>query len=110
MTEDWIVHLTTRQAWDTAQEIGGYYASSLDTEGFIHCSRPGQVLAVANRFYRDLPDPVLLWIDAGLVTAEIRWEAADGEIFPHIYGAINLDAVMQVRDLTPDPDGIFRMI
>jgi uncharacterized protein (DUF952 family)/nitroreductase len=108
MTENWIVHLTTRQAWDLAQEIGEYRAASLETEGFIHCSRPDQVLEVANRFYRGLADPVLLWIGPLLVKAEIRWEAADGDFFPHIYGPVNLDAIKEVQDLYPDPDGVYR--
>jgi uncharacterized protein (DUF952 family) len=107
LTENWIVHLTTRQEWVSAQEVGEFRAASLETEEFIHCSRPDQVLDVANRFYRGLPDAVLLWIDPGLVTAELRWEAADGEVFPHLYGPLNLEAVQDVRDLIPGPEGVF---
>ncbi len=108
--EDQIVHICQRQAWQVAVEQGEYRAQSVETEGFIHCSRPDQILRVANAIYRGVPDLVLLWIDLHKVRAEIRWEAANGETFPHIYGALNLDAVARVQDFTPSADGIFHTI
>jgi uncharacterized protein (DUF952 family) len=107
---DWIVHICQRTAWEAAQERGEYQALSLETEGFIHCSRPEQVLGVANAFYRRTPDLVLLWIDPQRVSAEVRWEPADGQVFPHIYGSLNTAAVLAARDLTPDEDGFFRQL
>jgi uncharacterized protein (DUF952 family) len=104
---NYILHISTRQAWGEAQQSGEYRAPSLETEGFIHCSSSGQILAVANRFYRGQTGLVLLWIDPEKVKAEIRWEAADGEEFPHIYGPLNLDAVLDARDFPPGPDGFF---
>jgi uncharacterized protein (DUF952 family) len=82
----------------------------LANEGFIHCSRPEQVLDVLNRFYSHLPDLVLLWIDPEVVQAEIRWENVDGEAFPHIYGPLDIDAVIAVGNLDPDEEGIFRTL
>jgi uncharacterized protein (DUF952 family) len=79
----------------------------LDTEGFIHCSQAEQVLAVANRYYRGVPDLVVLWLDPSKVVAEIRWEPALGEVYPHIYGALNTDAVAAISDFASDEDGIF---
>ena len=81
---------------------------TLETEGFIHCSRPDQVLGVINHFYADVPDLVLLWIDLGMVDAEIKWESADGDVFPHIYGVLDIKAVEAVNKLNPDPDGVYR--
>ncbi len=97
--EGLIVHICPRQDWLAARGTGVYRAGSLEKEGFIHCSRPEQVLAVANRFYRGVPDLVLLWIDPAQVIAEIRWEAADGEVYPHVYGVLNTDAVEAVSEL-----------
>jgi uncharacterized protein (DUF952 family) len=96
-----LVHLCQRPAWEQAQARGEYRAPSLDSEGFIHCSRPEQVQRVALRFYQAMPELVLLWIDAERVLPEIRWEAADGETFPHIYGPLNLEAVVSVQDYDP---------
>ena len=64
-----IVHLTTPAAWQTAQSAGEYRADSLATEGFIHCSRPDQIVEVANRYYRGRTDLLLLWIDPVSLTS-----------------------------------------
>ena len=105
-----IVHLCQKQDWETAKNRGEYRAESLDQEGFIHCSHPDQVIEVANRYYQGVSDMVLIWINPDRVQAEIRWEAADAEVFPHIYGALNLDAVLAVREINPDKDGIYRRL
>lgn len=103
-----ILHICSRRDWEIARQAGEYTAASLASEGFIHCSTPGQVVKTANRFYRGQTDLVLLIIDAGRVTAEIKYEAADTDLFPHIYGPINLDAVVGAREFAPDADGTFQ--
>jgi uncharacterized protein (DUF952 family) len=105
-----LIHLCRLEEWQAAQKQGRYTGPSLSKEGFIHCSQPGQILEVANRFYQGIPGLVLLWIDPVKITADIRWEAADGGLFPHIYGHINLDAVMSVTDLKADLDGSYRTL
>ncbi len=105
-----ILHLCPRSAWEDAQIQGAYRADSLESEGFIHCSRPEQVLRVANAYYRGQPDMLLLWIDPQKVTSEIRWEASGKDTFPHIYGPLNLEAVIGVRDFPPEEDGGFRVL
>jgi len=105
-----IVHICTRAEWEMALGVGEYRAASLETEGFIHCSRPDQVLMVVNRFYADVPGLVLLWIDSRRVAAEIRWEHADGDVFPHVYGALNIQAVEVVKSLISDSDGVYRTL
>lgn len=107
---EYIVHICTRLDWEKADAAGEYRADSLETEGFIHCSRPEQVLGVVNRFYTDVPDLVLLWIDPNRLDSEIRWEPADGDVFPHLYGSLEVEAVVAVNDLIPDPDGVYRKV
>ncbi|MEA3438653.1 MAG: DUF952 domain-containing protein [Chloroflexota bacterium] len=103
-----ITHICERKKWERAQEEGEYRTVSLETEGFIHCSKPEQVLAVANFLYRDVPDLLLLWIDTTRLVADLRWEAAVDEVYPHLYGSLNLEAVQSVVDFVPDEDGEFR--
>jgi uncharacterized protein (DUF952 family) len=103
-----ILHICPHAEWLAALASGVYRAPSLETEGFVHCSRPEQVLPVANRFYQETPDLVLLWIEVELLQSEVRWEAAEGgELFPHVYGPVELDAVSAVTQLIPDPDGSY---
>jgi uncharacterized protein (DUF952 family) len=108
-----ILHIANSANWHSAQIAESYEADSLSTQGFIHCSRPDQVLGVANSNNRfdGQDDLVLLCIDPELVAAEIRHENLDGagDLFPHIYGPLNLDAVTDVLDFTRGDDGEFTL-
>ncbi|MEJ2709757.1 MAG: DUF952 domain-containing protein [Anaerolineales bacterium] len=108
--KDLIAHISARQVWLAAQSEAEYRGDTLETEGFIHCSKPEQVLETANRYYAGRQDLVLVWIDPQRVKAEIRWEAAGGQVFPHIYGALNLDAVVAAYDFPSDPGDQFRTL
>jgi uncharacterized protein (DUF952 family) len=107
---DMIVHICKMENWDAAWDLGEYWAESLKVEGFIHCSRPGQVLKVANTYYPEGEDLGLLWIDLQRLTAELKWEDSDGDVFPHLYGPLNLDAVAAFVDFPHDSDGVFRTV
>jgi uncharacterized protein (DUF952 family) len=114
-----IFHITSRRVWDEAQERGNYRAESLATEGFIHCSTVTQVLSVAENFYKGQHGLVLLVIEPTLLSTDLKWEPPSGgtpppgvpkgDMFPHIYGPINLDAVVNVVELEEDPQGKFKM-
>lgn len=97
-----IQHITTRSAWELAQAEGEYAPASLEREGFIHFSDPHQVAAVASARYRGVPDLVLLNVSTKRVAAPLKYESADGDRFPHLYGALNLDAVVDVTPLATD--------
>jgi uncharacterized protein (DUF952 family) len=109
--EEIILHITTSEAWRQAMETGAYQAASLSSEGFIHCSKPDQVLQVANTFFFSQTDLVLLCIDRNQIAAPIRDENLEGgeDKYPHIYGPVNLDAVHQVVNFPPGPDGLFEL-
>lgn len=108
---DWIVHICPRGDWQNALARGVYRPEDTpERGGFIHACRPAQALRVANAFFRGQSGLVMLWIDPAQVQAEIRWEAADEETFPHIYGTLNLNAVTAVSNFKPDEDCVFRDI
>lgn len=105
-----LLHITDRNAARSAQQAGTYRADSLETEGFIHCSSLNQVVWVANQFYRGKTSLVLLVIDPDRVHAEIKYEAVEGVgAFPHLYGELNADAIVQVVDFPPNADGLFSL-
>jgi uncharacterized protein (DUF952 family) len=112
-TQGYLVHICQRGDWETALGIGEYRASSLAKEGFIHCSLPYQVLEVANHFYREVPDLVLLWIAPQQVGPKIIFEHPPGEskeLYPHIYGPLNLDAIVSVDPFPIQEDGFFHSL
>ena len=104
-----IFHIAHRDQWTSAAPAGLYEADSLATEGFIHCSERHQILGVANRLFVGQRDLVLLRLAPDRLTAELRYEAGGGDVFPHIYGPINADAVMQVIDFPARSDGTFEL-
>jgi len=108
-----IYHIAAAADWEQARRDGEYAMSTrgrtLAQEGFIHTSTAPQVALVANAFYRDAPDLVLLVIDPDRVTPEIRYERVPGQDqhYPHIYGPLNVDAVIATRPFEPGPGGTF---
>jgi len=98
-----IYHIAETADWAQARRDGQYTMSTrgrtLAEEGFIHASTAEQVPLVADAFYRDAPDLVLLVIDTERVGAPIRYEQVPGQPdpYPHIYGPLNLDAVLATR-------------
>jgi uncharacterized protein (DUF952 family) len=111
-----ILHIATKTEWQRAQRLGSYEPPSLETEGFIHCSTPGQAVQTANSFFRGQSDLVLLCIDTSRLTAELKLEPAAHalsrrqlDLFPHLYGPLNLDAVIDVVSFPPERNGTFQL-
>jgi uncharacterized protein (DUF952 family) len=100
-----LFHITSLAAWQAAQAAGEYRPPSLATEGFVHLSTDRQWLRTANRFFRGQHGLVLLSIRRDALSAPLRFEAADGDEFPHLYGALNLDAVVEACALPVAADG-----
>ncbi len=109
-----LFHVTEQATWRAATVAGAYAVSTrgrtLADEGFIHAAHENQVAGVLERFWADHPGPlVLLTIDTDLLTPPWRDEQVGTESFPHIFGAINPEAVIDVRpapravDDTPAP-------
>lgn len=107
MTKIW--HITKREQWEQSQLAQVYFSESFDSEGFIHCSTSEQVLPVANLLFCGQQGLVLLGIDSSQVEAQIRYEEVAGTMFPHIYGALNTTAVVEVLDFAPGINGLFEL-
>ena len=106
-----ILHIARSEDWLAAQQMGEYRNDSLTTEGFIHCSKAEQVVGVANSFFVDQHGLVLLVIDPSRLKSELGWETSPGseELFPHIHGPLNLEAVIHVLAFEPGLDGKFSL-
>ena len=112
-----ILHLLSRESWVEAQAQGQLVAPSVATEGFAHCSTEHQMIDVANKYYNGANNMVLLNIDPTKLASQLKFEPPahiDGSpalphepMFPHIYGPINLDAVVEVIDFPCRSNGEF---
>ena len=104
-----IFHLAVRSEWEAATRSGSYTTSTrgrtLAEEGFIHASRGDQWQGVRDRYYADVTEPlVLLVVDTDRLASPVVEETPPGadETFPHVYGPINADAVVQAVPLGAD--------
>jgi uncharacterized protein (DUF952 family) len=98
MESEFIYHVTTKKAWEDAQAKQSYVPADFEKDGFIHCSIDKQVEGVLERFYQGQTDLVKLKIEKAKVQRPVLFELAQdlNEMFPHIYGPLNLDSVVDV--------------
>ena len=106
------MHLAYGRDWRDAKSAGEYAPSMLSEDGFIHMSTPELAHLPANAMYSDTADLVLLWIDPARVSCELRYETPEpgaNHAFPHLYGPLNLDAVIAETPLDPWRQGTFEL-
>lgn len=113
-----ILHITTTPDWEKAKKEGEYTSPSLISDGFIHCSTIKQTTDTANIFFKGQKGLILLCIDENKLASECKYEDPCGgglhdpnvgKLFPHIYGPINLSAVVKTLDFPPENDGFFKL-
>jgi uncharacterized protein (DUF952 family) len=107
-----ILHLAPLERWQTWPAEEPYLPERYSEDGFIHCTAGDELmLRVANHWYRQVVgDFVVLVVDLKRLTAPVRWERPGDELaplFPHIYGAINRDAIIAIRPVIRAADGTF---
>ena len=104
-------HLTPSEHWETQSSGTTYVPERFADEGFIHCTDTiEEVVAVGNRYYQaDKRQYLLLEIDCGAVTAPTVYED-ETQIFPHVYGPLEVSAVQRVLGVNRDTEGRFLSI
>ncbi len=93
-----IYHVTTTAEWEAAQQKGAYTTPSLQDEGFIHCSADdAQVQGVLQRYFAGKTNLLKLVIDTNKLSSRFiyEWSPSTADTFPHVYGPINLNAVIE---------------
>jgi uncharacterized protein (DUF952 family) len=102
-----LYHMARKSEWEAAEAQGAYPGSPDDRrDGFIHFSTAAQVAESAKRHRAGQPD-LLLIVVAESGTGPWRWEPArSGDLFPHLYAALPMDAVVAVHELPLGDDGL----
>lgn len=101
MESEYIYHVTTKKEWELAQSQNEYKPKGYEQDGFIHCSTERQVAGVLERFYKGQTNLVKLKIEKAKVDRPVLFELAQdlNELFPHIYGPLNLNSVVDVIEI-----------
>lgn len=98
-----IYHITDRDSWNNALSSGFYSPESLSSDGYIHCSFFSQVNYTKENYFKGKEGLIVLFIDEDRLKSECRTEKGSGgsesDLFPHIYGTLNTDAVCDIREL-----------
>jgi uncharacterized protein (DUF952 family) len=104
-----IFHIAEQKDLDAALIKGYYEVASLQEEGFIHCSTKEELVNTANRRFKQKNNLTLLCLDEQKIAAEVKVENLSGGsiLYPHIYGKLNLDAVVNTYNLNTDANGNF---
>lgn len=107
MNKRWIYHLSRRPDWRVAKDLGSYAGSAEDTsDGFLHFSTASQVVESARKHRANERNLVLLEVDAHSLGVSLKWEPSrGGELFPHLYGPLQVNAVSAEVELSLGPDG-----
>ena len=106
-----IYHLVPIDYWKSQPTDRPYMPADFAREGFIHCTQGDEQIAiVANRYYRnDRRAWHVLVIAEDALTSEVKYEpGADGVLYPHLYGPLNREAVLEVLLMPRDPEGKFQ--
>src|SRR4051795_91416 len=102
-----IYKITPASAWREAERQGVYRGSSDDLrDGYIHFSTVSQVAETARKHYFGQTGLFLVAVDADALGDTLRWEPSrNDELFPHLYGELDLGAVTAVLDMRARSDG-----
>jgi uncharacterized protein (DUF952 family) len=118
MTDDTVFHIVSREDWEAAVAAGSYRPPSLEAQGFVHCSTREQVVETANRYFNGQDGLVLLCIEVSRLRPPLRYEPPDmpghtatgpQSLFPHLYGPLDPEAVVNVLPLPARADGTFSL-
>jgi len=102
-----IYKICPASAWREAERQGVYRGSAVDIrDGFIHFSLPSQLAETARKHFLGQTGLFLIEVDADALGDALRWEPSRGdELFPHLYGELDLGAVTNVLDMHTRADG-----
>ena len=104
-----IYHICTKDEYYKAVTDGEYKNDTLKKVDFIHCSLERQVEGVANSRFKGKKNLMLLVIDDMKLKSEIKYEGIDDNLFPHLYGPLNMDAVAKAVELKAGRNGLLSL-
>lgn len=100
LSDPYIYFLIGKAEYVKAKLAGELVRDSLDNEGFLHAAPKAQLNRLAKKHYADTEDLQVMRVDLTKVKNPVKWEPATGGLYPHIYGPLNMDSVVDVSNFT----------
>lgn len=103
-----IYKICPRSLWREAERAGRFEGAPVDfADGYIHFSTAAQVRETAARHFAAQNDLLLIAVDAVRLAGDLKWEASrGGALFPHLYAALDLSAVLWVEPMPLGAQGV----
>ncbi|TJW16645.1 MAG: DUF952 domain-containing protein [Mesorhizobium sp.] len=103
-----IYKIVPEALWGEAERNGGFTGAPIDVaDGFIHFSTAGQVRETAARHFAGQTGLLLVAVDGARLGDALKYEVSrGGALFPHLYGPLDLEAVVRVQPLPLGADGM----
>jgi len=96
-----IYHVVNSTDWDVQESATHYAPTAFEREGFIHCCTKAQLPGVLQRYYLHQSDLLLLHLDERKLEPTLIYEkGTNDELFPHLFGRINKDAVISIEKIS----------
>lgn len=105
-----LFHIAEKEKWNQSLKSKYYGNFSITKDGFIHCAKFDQLEHVANNNLKNInKELVILCIDVSRLNSEVRWETnkKNNIVFPHVYGLVNVDCVVDAIDFKKNQNGEF---
>jgi uncharacterized protein (DUF952 family) len=109
LSDRYIYLLSSQSEYQQALTEDKLIRDSLTSEGFIHATPKSQLNRLANKYYKDKIQPLILIVDKKLILPEVKWEPATGGSYPHIYGPLNMNAVTAIEEISLNKEGKFQL-
>jgi uncharacterized protein (DUF952 family) len=107
--DPFIYLLLAGEDYEKAAAAGSLVPPSLEKEGFVHAMAAGLINKVANKRFTNAADVRLLVVALDRIAPEVKWEPAGGDLYPHIYGPLNMDAVLKAVPVAKNAAGVFEI-
>jgi uncharacterized protein (DUF952 family) len=102
-----IYKLVPQELWRAAEALGRFEGAPIDhSDGFIHFSTAAQLRETAAKHFAGVGDLLLVSVEAERLGPALRFEPSrGGDLFPHLYGRLQLADVAAVAPLPLDAAG-----
>ena len=101
--KEFIYHVISQIDWQEVSESEFYAPESLIHEGFIHFSFEEQIPGVIERYYKDQTGMLVMKVEINKLKSKLELEKVpDTGLYPHLYGKLNLDAVIGTYSILED--------